>query len=284
MKVGVSAFAWRTHFDKSLFAVLPGLREGGIEAFEFAMFDPAHLDASAIRREMEKNDLQCTVCAILPANVNPISSDAAARASAMTHLKTCIQTAVEMGATLVGGPIVAPIGYLPPRRHTAEEARWAAEYLHQVTSLLDSCNVTLCIEPVNRSESMFVRNVGQARAICEAVAHPRVGITVDTFHANIEEKSIPAAVLEAGKFMKHVHASENDRGPLGSGHVDFPGLIAALNEIGYQGLMMIEGFGYSPAVEQALGALLADPGDSPDQIAYGGAAYLRSLLAPTPNA
>jgi D-psicose/D-tagatose/L-ribulose 3-epimerase len=102
-------------------------------------------------------------------------------------------------------------------------------------------------------------------------------VTIDTFHANIEEKDVAQAVLSAGQRLKHVHASENDRGLLGSGHIDFPGIINSLREIGYTGTLMIEGFGYSAAEEAAPGALWADIDVTPEDIAFAGAQYLRSL-------
>ena len=91
--------------------------------------------------------------------------------------------------------------------------------------------VTLSIEPVNRFETFFLTTAAETKAFCEAVDHPRIGVTIDTFHANIEEKNIADAVNSLGKLLKHLHVSENDRGLLGSGHVDFPEIVAALNKL-----------------------------------------------------
>jgi D-psicose/D-tagatose/L-ribulose 3-epimerase len=78
--------------------------------------------------------------------------------------------------------------------------------------------------------------------------------------------------------LKHVHASENDRGLLGSGHIDFEAVIGALRKIGYCGCLMIEGFGYSSTETAAPGAIWADVEVSPEDIAFEGARYLQSLL------
>lgn len=75
--------------------------------------------------------------------------------------------------------------------------------------------MTLSIEPVNRSETFFLRTAKEAESLCEAVGHPRIGVTIDTFHANIEEKNIANGVYLLGPLLKRVHASENDRGVLG---------------------------------------------------------------------
>ncbi len=81
-----------------------------------------------------------------------------------------------------------------------------------------------------------------------------------------------------GPQLKHVHASENDRGPLGNGHVDFRRIVTALKSIGYNGYLMIEGFGYSPQEQNGPGALWADTSVSPEAIASTGARFLNQIL------
>ena len=278
MKIGVSAFAWSTQINPTHLRLFTSLREYGIEAFEISMFDPAALDTAQLRRAFHDNDLECTVCAILPPNINPISLDPAERSKARVHLVQCIETAAELGAYRVGGPLYAPIGYLPGRRRTPDEWHWAVECFQSLGDTLNKTGVTLAIEPVNRSESFFLNTAAETVAFCNEIDNPRIGVLIDTFHANIEEKSLPGAIRCAGQQLKHLHASENDRGLLGSGHVDFPGILAALNETQYDGYLMIEGFGYSASETNSLGALWGDMNVTPEDIAFRGATYLQNLL------
>jgi D-psicose/D-tagatose/L-ribulose 3-epimerase len=183
-----------------------------------------------------------------------------------------------LGAKLLGGPLYAPIGYFTGQRPTADEWRWATEAFQSVGETLNACDVTLSIEPVNRSETFFLRTAKEALALCQAVDHPRIGVTIDTFHANIEEKNPAGAVRSLGDHLRHMHISENDRSLLGHGHVDFPGIVDALRTIGYQGYLMIEGFGFLPEVKDGPGTLWAECNVSPMEIASQGTAYLRSLL------
>lgn len=278
MKIGISAFAWTSEFNEAHYKLLPEIREHGLCALEIPMFEPQRVSASSLRRAIEANDLECTVCAILPAAINPISADASVRSRSFTHLVECVEKAAELGAKLLGGPLFAPIGYLPGRRRNHDEWSWAVEIFQRLGDPLDANGMTLTIEPVNRSETFFLRTAMEAKALCDAIAHPRIGITLDTFHANIEEKSIPDAVLSLGSSLKHFHASENDRGLLGSGHINFPAILGALQKTNYDGYLMIEGFGYSPNEPNALGALWGDASVSPEDIAFAGASYLADLL------
>jgi len=278
MKLGVSAFAWTAKFGRSHLRLVPLIKEMGFSGFEIAMFDPVDLAVNDIRRTFETSDLECTVCAILPPGINPISPDAAVRKISVQHLVRCIETASALGAKLLGGPLYAPIGYLPDHRPTKDEWSWAVDAFQSICDVLDSCNVTISIEPVNRSETFFVRTAREASSLCDAIGHPRFGVTIDTFHANIEERDIPEALTSIGPRLTHIHASENDRGLLGKGHVDFPGIVAALKKIGYNGYLMIEGFGYSPQETNAPGALWADTSVSPEEIASTGARFLNQVL------
>ena len=279
MKLGVSAFAWTARFDRSHLRLIPVVKEMGFSGFEIAMFDPADLAVTEMRRVFEANDLECTVCAILPDGINPISPDIATRKKSIQHLISCIETSAALGATLLGGPLYGPIGYLPEHRPSKDEWSWAVEAFQAVGDALDACKVTLSIEPVNRSETFFLRTAKEAKALCAAVGHPRIGVTIDTFHANIEERNIAEAVISLGPYLKHIHASENDRGLLGKGHVDFSAILMALRKSGYHGYLMIEGFGYSPQERNAPGTLWADASVSPEEIASSGARYLNDILS-----
>jgi D-psicose/D-tagatose/L-ribulose 3-epimerase len=123
-----------------------------------------------------------------------------------------------------------------------------------------------------------VRTAREASSLCDAIGHPRFGVTIDTFHANIEERDIPEALNSIRPHLKHIHASENDRGLLGEGHVDFRGIVATLKKIGYDGYLVIEGFGYSPQEQNGPGALWADTSVSPEAIASTGARFLNQIL------
>jgi D-psicose/D-tagatose/L-ribulose 3-epimerase len=282
MKIGISAFAWTGPFTARHLSLVPKVKEMGFSIFEIAMFDPAELNVQAIRREFAQSGLACTICAILPPGINPIDPDPQARARARQHLARCIETAAELGAHLVGGPVFAPIGYLPGHRPTTDEWQWAGEAFQSITGLLDQAGITLAIEPVNRSETSFLRTAAEAKQLCEAVGHPRVGVTLDTFHANVEEKSLPGAIELLGPLLKHVHASENDRSLLGVGHIDFPAIVEALTRTGYAGDLILEGFGYSPDETQGPGYLWAEQSVSPEELATSGLAYLQTLIRPTP--
>ncbi|MBW4039862.1 MAG: sugar phosphate isomerase/epimerase, partial [Acidobacteria bacterium] len=158
----MSSFAWTSSFKESHLNLLPKVREYGFTGFEVPMFKPADLPRVSLRRSFESIGLDCTVCAILPQDINPVHKDSVVRNRAFVHLTDCVKGAAEMGAHILGGPLYAPIGYIPSHRRTEEEWKWAVDIFQQLGDRLDEYDMTLLIEPVNRSETFFLRTARDA--------------------------------------------------------------------------------------------------------------------------
>ena len=127
MKIGVNTFIWSASFTRTELGLLPPLRAHGFDGVEFPLFDPAGFPAEEIRRGIEDNGLECTVCSIIPNGLSLISDDASVRRKTQQHLRDAIKVTADVGARLMGGPLYSPVGYLPGRRRTADEWKWAVE-------------------------------------------------------------------------------------------------------------------------------------------------------------
>jgi D-psicose/D-tagatose/L-ribulose 3-epimerase len=277
MKFGVNTFIWAASFDRSHFPLLPGIKKAGFDGVELPLINPDQVDAGAIRRALEENQLECTFCSVIPSGLSVISDDSGVRSKTRTHLETCIQTAAEAGGKLIAGPIYSPVGYLPGRRRNSDEWNRAIECYQSLGEALARNDVTLAIEPLNRFETYFLNTAEDAAALCGAVDNPRVGVLFDTFHANIEEKNVGSAFRRLGRHLKHVHTCENDRGTPGTGHVDWPGVFGALREMKYDGWLTIESFGFALGELSAAASIWRDLAPTPESIAFDGIKFLRSL-------
>jgi D-psicose/D-tagatose/L-ribulose 3-epimerase len=279
MKIGANALIWTTHFSERDFHLLDRLKEAGFDGIEIAVFRPSDIPADEIRHALDASGLECTVCAILPKPLSAISAEKRIREETQSHLRACVQVASQLGSQVMGGPIYAQIGDLPGRRRNQDEWLWAADALENLGPILDEYQVQLAIEPLNRFETYFLNTIADAASLCELVRHPRVGILLDTFHSNIEEKDDRNAVRVAGKRLFHVHACENDRGIPGTGHVRFFEVLQALREIQYDGWITIESFGYTHPELAAAAAIWRDLAPLPESVAFEGIKYLRKILA-----
>ena len=275
MKYGVNTFIWTANFTRQNLPLLAEIKGHGFDGVEVPLFRPAEFATRDIRQGLEQNGLECTICSVLPRPLCMISDDADVRRKTRTHMEDCIKTAADVGAKIMAGPLYSPVGYLPGRRRTTDEWQWAVECYQAIGPVLARHNITIAIEPLNRFETYFLNTAADAVALCDQINHPNVGILFDTFHANIEEKDIAAAYRLVGRYLKHVHTCENDRGIPGSGHVEWKDVFQALRDVRYDGWLTIESFGFSLGELSAAASIWRDIAPTPDSIAYEGIKFLK---------
>ncbi|RPJ55408.1 MAG: sugar phosphate isomerase/epimerase [Acidobacteria bacterium] len=279
MKFGVNALIWTANFDAACLPLLPIIKEKGFDGVELPAFEPTGMPVAEIRRALTENDLECTVCSVLTGDLSLITHDATIRKKALTRIADFVRLASDLGASIVAGPLYSPVGLLMGRRRTRDEWNRAVDAYRSLGPVLEQNGVTLAIEPLNRFETYFLNTASDAAQLCDEVDHPNVGILLDTFHANIEEKDLYAACLTAGSRLRHVHTSENDRGTPGRGHIDWHGLFSALREIGYDGWLTIESFGFGIVGVSAAAAIWRDIEPTPESIAFDGVKFLKKTAA-----
>ena len=281
MKYGVNTFIWTESFTEANLPLLPRIKEAGFDGIEVFMFDLAQFETSTIRRGLLENGLECTICAIVGPDFSLISDDAVVRARARAHLEAAVKTSAEVGAKVIAGPLYSPVGYLCGRRRTTDEWKRCVECYQAIGPVLEQYGVTVAIEPLNRFETYFLNTAADAVKLCDEINHPNVGILFDTFHANIEEKDIGQAYRTVGRHLKHVHTCENDRGTPGSGHVEWTSVFSALLDIGYDGWLTIESFGFALPNISGAAAIWRDLAPTPDDIAFEGVKFLKQNMART---
>jgi len=93
---------------------------------------------------------------------------------------------------------------------------------------------------MNRYEAYLVTTVADGLAYVDAVGSPRVGLTLDLFHASIEEPDVPGAIRAAGPRLWHVQVADTNRRGLGRGHLDLAACLAALADVAYTGALVVE--------------------------------------------
>ena len=72
------------------------------------------------------------------------------------------------------------------------------------------------------SLSIFINLTEQAIEVVDRVDNPTCKIILDTFHMNIEEKSLGDVTLSVGSCLAKVHTHENERGTMVTSQVDWP--------------------------------------------------------------
>jgi D-psicose/D-tagatose/L-ribulose 3-epimerase len=243
MKYGMNLLLWGAAADESVYPLLESCKRWGFDGIELPMFDFTVANYEKIGARLQQLELESTAVTICNAPDNPISPDAGIRRAAVKRLQSAVDCCSAMGATHLCGPIHSAIGEFTGRGRTDDEWKWGQEVLAEVADYAQPRGVTLVVEYLNRFECYFLNCAEDAGRFVREVDHPHLKTMYDTFHANIEEKDIHAAVQSMADQMVHVHISENDRSTPGEGGVDWDTSFAALKEANYDGWLMIEAFG-----------------------------------------
>ncbi len=114
--------------------------------------------------------------------------------------------------------------------------------LREAAAFAADNGVVLGLEPLNRFETDVANTTRHGLALVEEVGSPALGVMLDTFHMNMEDPDIPAAIRAAGSRLVHFQANENHRGFVGTGHLDWTAIARALADAGYRGPVTLEPF------------------------------------------
>jgi D-psicose/D-tagatose/L-ribulose 3-epimerase len=98
------------------------------------------------------------------------------------------------------------------------------------------------MEVLNRFEGYLLNTCEEALDFVTKVDRKNVKIMLDTFHMNIEEDNMAAAIRRAGKDLCHLHLGEQNRRVPGKGSLPWTEIGQALRDIDYQGAAVMEPF------------------------------------------
>ena len=104
-------------------------------------------------------------------------------------------------------------------------------------------NVTIVIEPLNRSEDNLINSVAAGAAIVDAVDHPNIKLLADFYHM-FHDNEATADVAKVGDRLKHTHLADLGRvapGCAAQGEADFVGFFRALDAANYDARCSFEG-------------------------------------------
>jgi sugar phosphate isomerase/epimerase len=237
----------------------------GYDGVELMVVRPDELRVDEIHTQVSKAGLEVAAIATgaiyMTDKVSLLASDPEVSRQAAIRLDGLIDLAAALEAPIVTiGSFrgrVAWAGGAEARTKLIDILRMGAEKARRQ-------GVRLVLEPVNRYEGDIVMTADEGLGLIEEVGHSHLGLLLDTYHVNIEESSLtePFRRGMAASRLWHVHLGDSNRLPPGQGHTDFPGIVAALREGGYQGYLSAE--------------LLARP--DPDTAAEATITYMRQYV------
>jgi len=99
----------------------------------------------------------------------------------------------------------------PVMPHTQETRDFLCEQLALLGNYAVEHGTTVILEPLNRGEAFFLRQVADAASICRDINNPGVRCMGDFWHMTSEETSDFGAFISGGNYLQHVHVASRKR-------------------------------------------------------------------------
>ncbi len=280
MKIGASSYIWVSPFSTEKLNQLAHAKSIGFDIYEIAVEDPDVIDGEKVLDEAQRVGIETTVCGAYGES-RDISSDVAEyRENGLEYGRRLIELAAVVRSPYVAGPMYAAVGRtrLAGSEEKQRQMTYAVENIKRLADFAGEKGVCLALEPLNRFETDFMNTVEQGMLFIEKVGLSNVGFLLDTFHMNIEEKSLPDAIRLAKGHIFNFHACANDRGTPGEDHFDWAAIRQALEDADYSGPVVIESF--TPEIKEIAKAvsLWRELAETPDTLAENGLKFLRSVF------
>jgi len=202
--------------------------------------EPERHDPKRIKKLADDAGLAVgSVCPNFTAERDLSHPDPQVRESAQAYVSAVSEFAAELGAPLF---IVAPTAYarVQPIADPRDEWRWAVEGISSAGQYAASLGVYLSLECWNRYGTYMLNRLDEGARMWRETGLSNGGIMADTFHMNVEERSISGAIRAHADLLNHVHLSDSNRLAPGLGHIDFEEVLRVLRDVGYGGGLAFE--------------------------------------------
>jgi D-psicose/D-tagatose/L-ribulose 3-epimerase len=279
--LGVNTFVWTSPLDDSrLRELAPKIADWGFGAIELPLEAIGDWDPAAAGELLRSHRLTPVLCAVMPPGRNLVAPQGDERVTTTDYLLRCIDAAVDLGARAVVGPMYAAVGRtwrLQPdeRRAMVADLR---ETLRPIAAYAGERGVMLGLEPLNRYETSVFNTTAQLLDLIDDLPAESVGLNLDAYHMNIEEKDPAAAIRSAGDRLVHYQVAGNDRGTPGEDHLDWVGIRDALRAVGYGGVIGIESFTADNKTIATAASIWRPLAETQDILATDGLRFLEGWL------
>src|SRR5699024_1089691 len=216
---GISTWVWTSPFSTDSTALFAKIKQMGYEVVEIPVEDPEIIDASKVKQELDKHDLDAVICGAFGTGRQLPREDPGFQRLSCVYLHALMALAQFWDAGFIAGPMYSAVGKARMGSPDQKKKEWvlAVRNIREACHMAANKGLELAIEPLNRFESDLINTTAQAKQLIKDINHPAAKIMVDGFHMSIEEKSLEEAIRTAGDELIHVQTSENYRGTPGTG-------------------------------------------------------------------
>lgn len=246
-KIGIYYAFWTREWDVDFFPFVGKVQRLGFDQLEinggtFAIMSTS--ERERLVQEAQHRGIALSYGIGLTADHDVSSLDESVRRAGLSFMRTMIENVGRAGGGMIGGtihsswPMTLPKGATDKRPYLDQSKK----SMHELVKIAEDNRVILNVEVINRFEQFLINTCEEAVAYVEDIASPACRILLDTFHMNIEEDSIGGAIRNAGRYLAALHIGETNRKPPGLGRMPWQEIRTALDDIGFDGPLVMEPF------------------------------------------
>ena len=243
MILGVHSATFVKNWHEDITPYIHKCKKAGYKSVEVSLLGQTPSSAKEIAKLANDLNISLTCTTGLSKDEDISSSDLLVQQNGVEALKRAIDMTSIMQANLLTGVVHAAWG-ISNSMGKDKEAKFinSAQSIKKISSLLIEKDIKLGIEPLNRYESDFINTVDEGIRLCNLINHPNVGLLLDAYHMNIEEKDMCKSIEKARDKLFHFQVAENDRGVPGTGSLNWSEIFNTLKKINYKGHVSLEMF------------------------------------------
>ncbi|MEG0778564.1 MAG: sugar phosphate isomerase/epimerase family protein [Oscillospiraceae bacterium] len=246
MKHGIYYAYWEHEWAGDYLYYADKVARLGFDILEISglpLVDYSEGQISELRSAAERNGIMLTAGFGPTFELNVGSSDMKIRHNALEWFKSLFEVLEKLNIKQLGGGLYSywPVDFTLPN-NKAEDWKYSVEGTKLLAELAQNYDVRLDMEVLNRFENHLLNTAEEGLAFVKEVDMPNVKVMLDTFHMNIEEVSLGAAIRKAGSYLGHLHTGECNRDVPGRGRMPWREIGEALRDIGYDGTVVMEPF------------------------------------------
>jgi sugar phosphate isomerase/epimerase len=214
----------------------------GFDGVEIHLRDAGEVDAEQLEKLGRASGVEVAAIATGLAKridgLTLIDPDETRRRLAIQRLRGHIDLAARFGCPVIIGSMR---GNLPEEAVAARNAySLLVDSIRELEEYMSGKNCSIAFEAINRYENNYLNTARETAAFLKEAGGGKTGMMLDTFHMNIEETGMCAALREHRDRLIHIHLADNTRLFPGSGAIDFKALLRTLLSCGYGGWLSME--------------------------------------------
>jgi hydroxypyruvate isomerase len=225
-------------------------RRVGFSAVEF--WFPYEEDLEAIAQELRRLRLELVLFNLEAGNFAAGERGYACHPDRRQRFRETVERGIEVARRLGCRRLNALVGNVLPHVPRLDQRRVLVENLREAARALERWGITLLFEALNPYDApdYFLHSSAEAFAILEEVGQPNLRFQYDVYHMQRSEGNLTYTLTRNVDKIGHIQIADSpDRGPPGTGEINFRYLLGRIEASGYGGYVSAEYQPQGPSAE-----------------------------------